>query len=61
VGELSKRRREQAAKLAYELWERNGRPSGSAERDWLEDEKILKFEDRANVPFGSVSLEASED
>ena len=26
---------EQVAKLAYEIWERNGRPTGTAKSDWL--------------------------
>jgi hypothetical protein len=28
-------RHDQVAKLAYEIWEENGRPSGTAEKDWL--------------------------
>jgi hypothetical protein len=54
-------RHEQIARLAYELWERNGRPAGSAERDWLLAEQILEFLDPAKPPFGALSLEANED
>jgi DUF2934 family protein len=54
-------RHEQVARLAYELWERNGRPAGSAERDWLIAEQILEFLDPAKPPFGAFSLEANED
>jgi DUF2934 family protein len=54
-------RHEQVARLAYELWERNGRPAGSAERDWLMAEQILEFLDPAKPPFGAFSLEANED
>ena len=57
---LSSLRHEQVAKLAYQLWERNGRPAGSAERDWLLAEQILEFLDTAKPPFGAVSLEANE-
>lgn len=54
-------RHEQIARLAYELWERNGRPAGSAERDWLLAKQILEFLDPAKPPFGALSLEANED
>ena len=48
------------ARLAYELWERNGRPAGSAERDWLLAEQILEFLDPAKPPFGALTFEADE-
>jgi hypothetical protein len=54
-------RHEQVAKLAYELWERNGRPKDSAERDWQLAEHILEFLNPAKPPFGALSLEASEE
>jgi hypothetical protein len=54
-------RHEQIARLAYELWERNGRPKGSAERDWRLAEQILEFLDPAKPPFGAFSLEAREE
>jgi hypothetical protein len=54
-------RHEQVARLAYELWERNGRPTGSAETDWLLAEQILEFLDPTKPPFGSFSLEANEE
>jgi hypothetical protein len=53
-------RHEQAPRLAYELWERNRRPAGSAERDWLLAEEILELLDPAKPPFGALSLEAKE-
>lgn len=54
-------RHQQVAKLAYELWQRNGRPTGSAERDWLLAEQILQLGDPAKLPFGAFSLEATEE
>ena len=54
-------RHQRVAKLAYELWERNGRPPGSAERDWLLAEQILQLGDPAKPPFGAFSLEATEE
>jgi hypothetical protein len=54
-------RHEQVAKLAYELWERRGRPTSSAERDWLLAEQILESLDPAKPPFGAFSLEANEE
>jgi hypothetical protein len=39
-------RHRQVARLAYELWERNGRPPGSAESDWLMAEQILQLGDQ---------------
>jgi len=54
-------RHQQVARLAYELWERNGRPPGSAESDWLMAEQILQLGDLAKPPFGAFSLEAKEE
>lgn len=54
-------RHQQVAKLAYELWEKNGRPTGSAESDWLLAEQILQLGDPAKLPFGAFSLEAEEE
>jgi len=54
-------RHEQVARLAYELWERSGRPAGSAERDWLMAEQILELLDPAKPPLGALSLEANEN
>lgn len=53
-------RHEQIAKLAYELWERNGRPTGTAMSDWLRAERMLEFRDPEKLPFGVLSLEAKE-
>jgi hypothetical protein len=58
---LSKFRHEQVAILAYEFWERNGRPTDSAERDWLLAEQLLESLDPAKPPFGALSLEAKEE
>jgi Protein of unknown function (DUF2934) len=38
----SKNKHEVTAKLAYELWERRGCPSGSPEVDWLAAEQALQ-------------------
>ncbi len=32
---------EEVAQLAYELWDRRGRPTGSPDEDWLQAECIL--------------------
>jgi hypothetical protein len=48
-------------KLAHEIWENSGRPTGSAERDWLQAEEILEFSDPAKSPFGAFSVEAKEE
>jgi Protein of unknown function (DUF2934) len=52
---------QQVARLAYELWERNGRPAGSAEKDWLLAERILEFLDPAKAAFGAISLDPNEE
>ena len=57
---LSHLRHDQIARLAYELWERNGRPAGSAERDWLLAEQILEVLDPTKPAFGAFSFEANE-
>jgi hypothetical protein len=54
-------RHQQVAKLAYELWEKNGRPAGSADRDWLLAEQILELRDPAKPALGAFSLEAKEE
>ncbi len=51
---------EQVAKLAYELWERNGRPMGTAMRDWLQAERMMRLLDSSKPPFGAFSMEADE-
>jgi hypothetical protein len=53
-------RHKQIAKLAYELWERNGRPTGTAIQDWLRAEQMMGLRDSASLPFAAVSLEAKE-
>lgn len=42
------------AALAYQIWERHGRPHGSHERDWFEAEHQLKT--KADVPVESRIL-----
>jgi Protein of unknown function (DUF2934) len=37
----SKNHQERTAELAYELWERRGRPIGSPEVDWMAAEETL--------------------
>jgi hypothetical protein len=54
---------ELTAKLAYEYWERRGRPFGSPEIDWFAAEKALASprEDSATTfSLGSIRLEADE-
>ena len=53
-------RHEQVAKLAYQIWDQNGRPMGTAEKDWLLAEQILDLEDATKPPCASLSLEARE-
>ena len=47
---------EQVAKLAYEIWENKGRPTGTAEEDWLEAEQFFKFGDPEKPPVGAVAV-----
>ena len=59
VGDLH----ELTAKLAYEYWERRGRPLGSPEIDWLAAEKDLasSFRDsKEELPLYSLRLEPYE-
>jgi hypothetical protein len=39
--------RKEVARLAYELWERRGRPLGSPEMDWQAAERALAMRDSA--------------
>ena len=55
--------REVTAKLAYELWERRGRPLGSPEVDWFAAEKALapaQRDPKLDFSLYGVSLEANE-
>ena len=47
-------RHEEIAKLAYQLWERRGRPLGSPEIDWFAAESALGVRDSQEEfsPFG---------
>jgi Protein of unknown function (DUF2934) len=54
-------RHDEISKLAYELWERRGRPPGSPEFDWYEAESALAVRDfPGQSPFVSVRLEPEE-
>jgi hypothetical protein len=52
-------RHEEIAKLAYQLWERRGRPVGSPEIDWRAAESVLRARDSEEEfsPFLSVQFE----
>jgi hypothetical protein len=54
-------RHDEIAKLAYELWERRGRPLGSPEIDWFAAERALGARD-SQEEFSplSVHTEAQE-
>lgn len=55
--------REVTAKIAYELWERRGRPLGSPEVDWFAAEKALASAQRdpkLDFPLYGITLEANE-
>ena len=55
--------REATAKLAYELWERRGRPVGSPDVDWFEAEKALapaQRDPKMDLPLYGITLEANE-
>jgi hypothetical protein len=55
--------REVTAKIAYELWERRGRPLGSPEVDWFAAEKVLASAQRdrkLDFPLYGITLEANE-
>ena len=51
---MEKYRHQEIAKLAYELWERRGRPLGSSEIDWYAAESALGVRDSQEEfsPFG---------
>jgi hypothetical protein len=58
--------RAQVEKLAYQLWEERGRPSGSPEEDWFRAEAELRhhfgpsfpdpWDPPAALPFSSISM-----
>ncbi len=60
VESLPDLRHQQIARLAYEIWQQNGQPAGSAEHDWLLAERMVDSMDPMDIPFGSFSLEADE-
>jgi hypothetical protein len=45
------------AQIAYQLWESRGCPDGSAERDWLEAERLLQFAN--TVDYAGDALDES--
>ena len=45
---------DEVAKLAYEFWERRGRPLGSPEIDWYAAESTLRMQD-SREPFSLLS------
>jgi Protein of unknown function (DUF2934) len=51
---MEKYRHQEIAQLAYELWERRGRPLGSPEIDWYAAESALGVRDSQEEfsPFG---------
>ena len=54
-------RHDEIAKLAYELWERRGRPLGSPEIDWHAAERALGVRDsQEQFSLLSVRLEPEE-
>ncbi len=56
-----KYRHEEIARLAYELWERRGRPLGSPEIDWYAAETALGVQDsREEFSLPGVRFEPEE-
>jgi hypothetical protein len=54
-------RHDEIAKLAYELWERRGRPLGSPEIDWYVAESALGARDsQEHFSLLSVRMEPEE-
>ncbi len=49
-GHVRALRGEDIARLAYQIWEERGRPSGSAEADWYEAERQLQIRGEAMPP-----------
>ena len=54
--------RDLVEKLAYEFWEKRGRPSGSPEQDWVRAEQVTRHHlDSADgltfPPLTAVSME----
>jgi hypothetical protein len=45
--------------LAYRIWQARGCPEGTAEQDWLDAEKQLKFAQRAAEPTASDAIDRS--
>ena len=59
-GSTSEPRHELIARLAYQLWEKNGRPMGTAERDWHQAERIVNLLDSSRPALASFAAEPDE-
>jgi hypothetical protein len=58
---FSDKAHEATAKLAYQLWDRRGRPFGSPEEDWFAAEEFLAQRDpHLGLPLNGMTLEANE-
>ena len=59
---LSDAQRQQIEKLAYQLWEERGRPSGSPGDDWFraEQEFIQNSDSPSRLPFSALTMEPVE-
>ncbi len=56
-----KYKHEEIARIAYELWERRGRPFGSPEIDWHAAENVLDAQDsRGEFTLPGVRFEPDE-
>ncbi len=57
--QLSKAQHEEVRDLAYQLWEKRGRPLGSADEDWfLAERDLLERSDwPARQPLSSLTME----
>jgi hypothetical protein len=52
--------RDRVAARAYEIWVRNGRPEGTANRDWLQAEAELRAEHAAGLGSAAPGGEAAQ-
>jgi Protein of unknown function (DUF2934) len=67
VNHESARFDELVEKLAYQFWEERGRPSDSAEQDWVRAEQVIRHHlglspatTQASPPLPAFSLEPNE-
>ena len=57
------RRHQLISRLAYECWERRGRPLGTPEIDWLTAERAIDADRSAldrDLPFSAIRMEPDE-